>query len=88
LAKNNSLGQFFFKNDEKATIGSILYEQHLKLIEKNRFAEFAGYLMPLWFSSISAEHTAVRESAGLFDCTHMGYKITKWSSILENPPGS
>ena len=72
MAKNNSLGQFFFNNDEKAAIGSILYEQHLKLIEKNRLAEFAGYLMPLWFSSISAEHSAVRESAGLFDCTHMG----------------
>ncbi len=66
------LGEFCFKNNEKAAIGSVLYEQHLKLIEKNRLAEFAGYLMPLWFSSISAEHKAVRESAGLFDCTHMG----------------
>ena len=35
-------------------------------------ADFAGYLMPLWYSSIKAEHTAVRETAGLFDCTHMG----------------
>jgi glycine cleavage system T protein len=72
LVKDNALGEFFFKNDEKAAIGSVLYEQHLKLIEKNRLAEFAGYLMPLWFSSISTEHKAVRESAGLFDCTHMG----------------
>ena len=72
MAKNDSLGRFLFNNNEKAAVGSILYEQHLKLIEKNRMAEFAGYLMPLWFSSISAEHNAVRESAGLFDCTHMG----------------
>jgi len=28
--------------------------------------------MPLWYSSISAEHAAVREAAGIFDCTHMG----------------
>jgi len=28
--------------------------------------------MPLWYSSIAAEHQAVREAAGLFDCTHMG----------------
>jgi glycine hydroxymethyltransferase len=28
--------------------------------------------MPLWYSSIAAEHRAVREAAGLFDCTHMG----------------
>ncbi len=72
MAKSDSLGQFLFNNSEKTAIGSILYEQHLKLIEKNRLAEFAGYLMPLWFSSISAEHNSVRKSAGLFDCTHMG----------------
>lgn len=72
MVKNDASGEFFFKNNEKAAIGSVLYRQHLKLIEKNRLAEFAGYLMPLWFSSISAEHKAVRESAGLFDCTHMG----------------
>ena len=40
--------------------------------EAARLAPFAGYLMPLWFSSIKAEHQAVREKAGLFDCTHMG----------------
>jgi glycine hydroxymethyltransferase len=28
--------------------------------------------MPLWYSSIAAEHQAVRTAAGLFDCTHMG----------------
>jgi glycine hydroxymethyltransferase len=28
--------------------------------------------MPLWYSSISAEHAAVRNAAGIFDCTHMG----------------
>ena len=72
MVKNGASGEFFFKNNEKAAVGSVLYQQHLKLIEKNRLAEFAGYLMPLWFSSISAEHNAVRESAGLFDCTHMG----------------
>jgi glycine hydroxymethyltransferase len=28
--------------------------------------------MPLWYTSISAEHDAVRQNAGIFDCTHMG----------------
>ena len=28
--------------------------------------------MPLWYSSISTEHAAVRQKAGVFDCTHMG----------------
>ena len=35
-------------------------------------AEFAGYDMPLWFSSALEEHRAVRERAGLFDLGHMG----------------
>jgi glycine cleavage system T protein len=51
---------------------SVLYEKHLELTDKSRLAEFAGYLMPLWYSSISDEHQAVRFAAGLFDCTHMG----------------
>ncbi|MFC1677118.1 glycine cleavage system aminomethyltransferase GcvT [Planctomycetota bacterium] len=51
---------------------SCLYNCHLKLTEKSRIVEFAGYLMPLWYSSISQEHAAVREKAGVFDCTHMG----------------
>lgn len=51
---------------------SCLYDKHVALTDKSRLAPFAGYLMPLWYSSISDEHRAVRESAGLFDCTHMG----------------
>lgn len=53
-------------------VGSVLYSEHLKLTDKSHIAEFAGYLMPLWYSSISAEHSAVRQRAGVFDCTHMG----------------
>ena len=56
----------------KLPAGSVLYDEHLKLTNKSHIAEFAGYLMPLWFSSISAEHSAVRQQAGIFDCTHMG----------------
>ena len=33
---------------------------------------FAGFEMPVQYSGISAEHTAVRERAGLFDVSHMG----------------
>lgn len=49
-----------------------LYQWHVAHCPKSRLAGFAGYLMPLWFSSIAAEHSAVRTAAGLFDCTHMG----------------
>ncbi|MBN1436154.1 MAG: glycine cleavage system aminomethyltransferase GcvT [Sedimentisphaerales bacterium] len=51
---------------------TVLYDRHLRLTDKSRMAEFAGYEMPLWYSSIAEEHAAVREAAGLFDCTHMG----------------
>lgn len=34
--------------------------------------DFAGWLMPLRYASETAEHTAVREAAGLFDLSHMG----------------
>jgi aminomethyltransferase len=34
--------------------------------------EFGGWEMPVEFDSIKAEHRAVRESAGIFDVSHMG----------------
>jgi len=35
--------------------------------------EFAGFLLPIQYpDGISAEHLAVRQSAGLFDVSHMG----------------
>ena len=36
------------------------------------FTDFAGWQMPLKYSSELAEHHAVRNSAGLFDLSHMG----------------
>ncbi len=33
---------------------------------------FAGWEMPLYYTSILAEHKAVREAVGLFDVSHMG----------------
>jgi len=37
-----------------------------------KMAPFAGWEMPLWYSSIGDEHRAVRGAAGLFDVSHMG----------------
>ena len=33
---------------------------------------FAGWEMPVWYSSVLEEHNATRTAAGLFDVTHMG----------------
>ncbi|MDY6873211.1 MAG: serine hydroxymethyltransferase [Chloroflexota bacterium] len=37
-----------------------------------KMVPFAGWDMPVWYSSVREEHLAVRQSAGLFDVTHMG----------------
>jgi aminomethyltransferase len=40
-----------------------------------RMVPFAGYLMPIQYEGIMAEHRWTRESAGLFDVSHMGQII-------------
>jgi len=72
LSKTKTTGKFVFQKEKAEPRPSPLYEEQLKLTDKSKFADFAGYLMPLWFSAISDEHKAVRGNAGLFDCTHMG----------------
>ncbi len=47
-----------------------LHEVHKSL--GATLTDFAGWLMPLRYGSESAEHTAVRTAAGLFDLSHMG----------------
>ena len=46
---------------------------HAFHVEHNaRMVPFAGWEMPVQYTSILEEHRAVRESAGLFDVSHMG----------------
>ncbi|MCD6162799.1 MAG: glycine cleavage system aminomethyltransferase GcvT [candidate division Zixibacteria bacterium] len=49
-------------------------------IHKNvgaKIIPFAGYLMPVMYDSINAEHLRVRNSVGMFDITHMGeFEVT------------
>ncbi len=47
-----------------------LWARHKELGAK--MAPFGGWDMPVWYSSVSEEHNAVRQAAGLFDVTHMG----------------
>lgn len=47
-----------------------LYEEHVK--SGATIVEFAGWLMPLQYSTINEEVLAVRHKAGLFDVSHMG----------------
>ncbi|HLR94455.1 MAG TPA: glycine cleavage system aminomethyltransferase GcvT [Jiangellaceae bacterium] len=49
---------------------SPLHARHTELGAK--FAEFGGFEMPLQYSGVVDEHTAVRERVGLFDVSHLG----------------
>ena len=48
---------------------SPLNDIHKKL--DAHFTEFAGFFMPIYFSSINDEHMTVRKAVGLFDVSHM-----------------
>ncbi|MBI4497132.1 MAG: glycine cleavage system aminomethyltransferase GcvT [Chloroflexi bacterium] len=47
-----------------------LYQAHVAL--GARIVDFAGWAMPLQYTSILEEHRAVRGRAGMFDVSHMG----------------
>ncbi len=47
-----------------------LHDVHVKLGAK--MVEFAGYHMPVQYSSIRDEHRRVRKTVGVFDVSHMG----------------
>jgi aminomethyltransferase len=48
-----------------------------------RMVEFAGYAMPVQYEGIIAEHLWTRESAGLFDVSHMGQLTVSGESAAE-----
>ena len=48
-----------------------------------RMAGFAGYDMPIEFTGINDEHTAVRARAGVFDVSHMGEIWVKGPRALD-----
>lgn len=49
---------------------TILADEHAKLGAK--IIDFSGWLMPVSYKGIIAEHLAVRQKAGIFDVSHMG----------------
>jgi glycine hydroxymethyltransferase len=47
-----------------------IFETHKQLGAK--IITYAGWEMPVWYTSVLEEHLAVRQTAGLFDVAHMG----------------
>jgi aminomethyltransferase len=56
-------------------------DKHIALGAK--MAEFAGYNMPISYSSINEEHNTVRNNAGVFDVSHMGEFMLKGAGALD-----
>ncbi len=57
-----------------------LYEEHLRL--KAKIVDFAGFDLPISYTSMKEEHNAVRERAGIFDVSHMGEIDIRGSDAL------
>ncbi|MGH3353689.1 MAG: glycine cleavage system aminomethyltransferase GcvT, partial [Nocardioides sp.] len=56
--------------DGSELLQSPLHEKHVGLGAK--FGEFGGWSMPLEYTGVVKEHTAVREAVGVFDVSHLG----------------
>jgi len=54
---------------------SPLHSQHISL--NARMVPFAGWEMPVQYTGIIPEHTAVRSSLGVFDISHMGQLLVQ-----------
>lgn len=66
-----SLPKFTWEEKEPETmLRTALNETHHKMGAK--MVPFAGWEMPVWYTSVIEEHLATRKSAGLFDVSHMG----------------
>ena len=58
-----------------------LYEEHVRL--GARMVPFAGWVMPVQYTSIVEEHQAVRNYVGIFDISHMGQLIMEGAGARE-----
>jgi len=60
---------------------TIFYDKHISL--GARMVEFGGWDMPVQYTSIIEEHKTVRNSAGLFDVSHMGQVFVSGNDALK-----
>jgi aminomethyltransferase len=58
-----------------------LYDEHVRLGAK--MVPFAGWLMPVQYTGIVAEHQAVRNDVGMFDISHMGQLLVDGAAAAE-----
>lgn len=69
--RGDELPEFTYEAPERDDLlTTSLHGLHKELGAK--MVPFAGYDMPVWYSSVTEEHLAVRNNAGVFDVAHMG----------------
>lgn len=68
-------------NLESVPRTSPLHEFHVT--QGAKLADFAGWLMPIEYDGITAEHQQVREAVGIFDVSHMGTIIISGESAVD-----
>lgn len=66
----SSIPAFRWNETESAPKRTPLYETHKAMGAK--IIPFAGWEMPVWYTSVVEEHLACRQASGLFDVSHMG----------------
>jgi glycine hydroxymethyltransferase len=70
IGKGDALPIFLWEEKESSLKRTPIFETHKKLGAK--IISYAGWEMPVWYTSVMEEHLAVRQNAGLFDVAHMG----------------
>jgi aminomethyltransferase len=60
---------------------TVFYDLHVAY--GGKMVEFAGYMMPVQFEGVNAEHEQVRKSVGVFDVSHMGEFWVKGPKAFE-----
>ncbi|PWB51790.1 MAG: glycine cleavage system protein T [Anaerolineales bacterium] len=68
--KGEALPVFNWEEKEGAPKRTPIFDTHKRLGAK--IITYAGWEMPVWYTSVMEEHLAVRQTAGLFDVAHMG----------------
>lgn len=69
-AEGTALPEFKWEERETELQKTALNDTHRQMGAK--MVPFAGWDMPVWYTSVIEEHLACRKAAGLFDVSHMG----------------
>ena len=70
IGDGTALPRFAWEEKEGEIRFTPLHETHRQMGAK--MVPFAGWDMPVWYTSVVEEHLACRKVAGLFDVSHMG----------------